>query len=611
METEHCLQVRLSLSGVNVTAPLRLSVVVPTHNRRDVLVSRTLPAIFGQDLPADEYEVIVVVDGSTDGTIDMLERVKPPCALRVLEQPQRGPSAARNMGIAASRGDLVLFLDDDIIPNPDVLRQHAAAHTGPEPLVAHGSIFLAPGTPASVFACAIASWYKNYFDRLNPQTGLKWPKDDYLISNSSLPRAALLACGGFDERLPAKEDYELGLRLWKRGVRFQYLPQAVAYEFYVKPSRYVLRNDGESFGKTEVLLCRKHPEYRPYSALAALGKTVWWKRMWQYFYVRLPLAHVGLLTPPIWICDKLCRFPAMQRIGHRLLGVGRGIVEFRSAAREAGSWKTLQGEFGMRLPVLLYHHVGPLRPETIPGLTVSPERFERQVGWLARRGYTGICPSDWVRWRREGKGLPDKPVLFTFDDGYADLVEHALPVLRRYGFGAAVYVVTGQLGGINAWDAARGFSALRLMTAEQIRHWATQGIEFGAHSRTHADLTTLSTNELTEEVVGSGKDLESLLGSRVVSFVYPYGYHNQRVDDCVRGAFDLAFLADDKLQGLNHLLTDPFHMRRTRVQANDTWVELECRARWGRTPLLKLRARLRLRSRFKRAVRFVLGPSQP
>lgn len=111
--------------------------------------------------------------------------------------------------------------------------------------------------------------------------------------------------------------------------------------------------------------------------------------------------------------------------------------------------------------------------------------------------------------------------------------------------------------------------------------------------------------------MGSGKDLESLLGSRVVSFVYPYGYHNQRVDDCVRGAFDLAFLADDKLQGLNHLLTDPFHMRRTRVQANDTWVELECRARWGRTPLLKLRARLRLRSRFKRAVRFVLGPSQP
>jgi glycosyltransferase involved in cell wall biosynthesis/peptidoglycan/xylan/chitin deacetylase (PgdA/CDA1 family) len=593
-----------------MTARLKLSVVVPTCNRREVLVSRTLPAIFDQDIPANEYEIVVVVDGSTDGTIEALQKLASPCPFHIIGQPNHGPSVARNKGIQKASGDLLLFIDDDIICGPNLLKQHLASHAEPEAVVAFGPISLASGTPPSVLKYAIEDWYKKYYAHLSSQGGLAWPGDDYLISNSSVPRAALVACGGFDENMLAKEDYELGLRLWKMGVRFKYLPQAMAYEFYLKPSRYFLRNDGKSFGKTDVLLSRKHPDYRPHSSLAVLGKTVWGKRLWQYLYVRLPLAPVGVLTLPIWVCDKLCRFSTMQKTGHRLLGIGRGVVEFRAAAREAGSWRALQREFGMRLPVLLYHHVGPSRPGTVPGLTVSPERFERQVRWLAGRGYTGISPSDWACWRREGKGLPDKPVLFTFDDGYADLVEHALPILRRYGFGAAVYVVTGQLGGTNAWDEARGSGTLRLMTTEQIRYWATQGIEFGAHSRTHADLTALSAKDLEEEVVGSGKDLALLLGARVVSFAYPYGFHNQAVDDCVRRAFDLAFIADDNNEGMNHLLTDPHLLLRTMVQTNDSLLALECRARWGHNPFLNLRARIGLRSRLKRAVRSVFGSNK-
>ena len=146
----------------------------------------------------------------------------------------------------------------------------------------------------------------------------------------------------------------------------------------------------------------------------------------------------------------------MQSAGLRLLEIGRRIEELRAALRETGSWKSFERQFMMRLGVLSYHHVGPQQPGTLLSLTVSPERFERQVRWLARHGYQGINPADWLRWRREGKGLPDKPVLFTFDDGYADLVDYALPVLRRYGFGAVVYVVTRQLGGTNAWDEVRG-----------------------------------------------------------------------------------------------------------------------------------------------------------
>jgi len=593
-----------------MTHPLKLSVVIPTCNRRDVLLQRTLPAIFEQDFQPDQYEVIVVVDGATDGTAEALRGLKPQCALQILEQPNRGPSVARNLGVAKARGEVLLFLDDDIICGPDVLRQHVEAHPDIEPVVAYGAISLAPGTPASVLKFANETWYKNYYGTLDSQGGLRWPKDVFLISNSSLRRSTLLTCGGFDETMPAKEDYELGLRLWKKGIRFVYLPEILAYEYFVKRSRHFLHKDGEIYGRTEVLMCRKHPDYRPRSELAKLGKWSWSTRLRRKLIAQSPVSLSFLVALPLWVCERLCRFRVMQRAGLRFLSTGRGIVELRSEVREAGSWKALQSEFGARLPVLLYHHVGPPQPGTLSSLTVSPQRFERHVRWLARRGYQGVCPADWLRWCHEGKGLPRKPVLLTFDDGYADLVEYALPVLRRYGFGAAVYIVTGQVGGTNAWDEAHGSGTFRLMTAEQIRYWATQGIEFGAHGRTHADLRTLTSDKLKEEILGSKSDLSSLLGSRVVSFTYPYGFYNESALDCVREAFDLAFIADDFNEGLNHLLADPHLLRRTMVQTNDSLLTLEFRARWGHNPFGNLRIRIGLRTRLKRAARSVLGGGQ-
>ena len=135
----------------------------------------------------------------------------------------------------------------------------------------------------------------------------------------------------------------------------------------------------------------------------------------------------------------------------------------------------------MRLPVLMYHHVGPVRRGTFAFLTVSPGSFGAHVRWLARQGYVGIRPSDWLAWCRGEATLPDKPVLITFDNAYADVAEYALPVLRGCGFGAAVFVVTGLVGKTNAWDESQCSGTHSLMTAQQIRQWAGQGIEFGAH----------------------------------------------------------------------------------------------------------------------------------
>ena len=591
--------------------PIRLSVVIATFNRRHVL-ERTLPSLLAQDFPPADYEIIVVVDGSTDGTAQMLRDLRPVCSFRVLESAHRGPGAARNVGIRAAVGELVLFLDDDFICTPGLLRQHSASHRGAEPLLVHGSIYISPDSSKTIIRHVTERFYERYYRSRDRDMELRFPANICSsiaplssIINSSIPRETLLAAGGFDERLLMAEDLELGLRLWKMGVRFYSRPAAVVHELFVKSSREYVQGLKGARATGDLWPSRKHPEYRPHAALAGLAETCWWKKCVRSAIVHAPVSLVPLMTAPFLLETQLYRFAPMREAGVRLLGYATVITRQRVARKAAGSWKKLLGEFGRRLPVFLYHHVGPPRPGTIPELTISPEKFERQVRWLVRLGFVGIRPSDWLHWLRDGTGLPDKPILFAFDDGYADIADHALPVLRRHGFSAAVYIVTGQLGGTNAWDEAQGSGTHRLMTRDQIRYWANEGIEFGAHTRTHADLTKLSAGELAAEISGSKDELASLLGSPVFSFAYPFGELNEAVSQRVRGEFDLAFTSE---RGLNYLRTDPHLLRRINVSPTDSLIDIEAYTHWGELQhLRRLRARLLgARSRVKGAVRVAL-----
>lgn len=249
-----------------------------------------------------------------------------------------------------------------------------------------------------------------------------------------------------------------------------------------------------------------------------------------------------------------------------------------------------------RLPVLLYHHVGPYRFGTHRSLTVSPTKFERQIRWLARGGFNGLSSAQLVDWLRERRSLPPKPLVVTFDDGYADLARFALPALRRYGFGAIVFLVSGQIGKTNAWDEAKGSTAHRLLSADQVREWAANGIEFGAHGRTHVDLTHGSTN-LIEEVERSAADLERLLGYRTRSFAYPFGSVNETALKEVAQTYDLAFTARP---GVNTVETNPHLLRRTMVQPSDNLLDLLLRLLTGASPLDSVRKSVRLRTRMRK-----------
>ena len=142
-----------------------------TRRTRSALPNTNFPD--DPDFPRHEYEVVVVVDGSTDGTSAMLRELEPPCGFQVLEQPNQGPAVARNHALAAARGEVVLFLDDDILCEPQVLGEHLLGHTGSAAAVVHGPIYCAPASPRVLPAEITADWYKAFYARLEATGGLE------------------------------------------------------------------------------------------------------------------------------------------------------------------------------------------------------------------------------------------------------------------------------------------------------------------------------------------------------------------------------------------------------------------------------------------------------
>ena len=577
----------------------KLSVIIPTFDRRDIL-SRTLPSVFSQTAPSDSYEVIVVVDGSTDGTSEMLESLQPPCPMRVLSQPNRGQAAARNAGVRIARGEVVLFLDDDALCHPALVAEHLSAQDDSGNLLVFGPVLVADESPHSLAAEWMRSWTADYLRRIAGQSHVLLPNEVWVCTNSSIRREILVSSGGFDERMRSHEDAELAIRLAKMGVAWRYESKAIAYYIYVKSPEELVRKDAGSYGKNEVLLCRKHPEYRRHSFIAAMTSGSALKRLGSQILGRAPISPEPLLRPPFWMAEFLDSVPAFRRAGVRLLRHRHAIAAMRSAVKEMGSWHQLRSEFGMQLPVLIYHRVAAERTGLDAGLTLSRQQFERDVRWLSEHGYVGIRPADWLAWLRDGQTLPPKPVLVTFDDAYADLVDNAFPVLLRYGFGAAVFVPTRHIGGTNAWDKHVRFPTYRLMSASQIREWAGRGIEFGAHSRTHSDLTALNKEEIEEEVDGSRRDMVHIVDRQVRCFAYPYGRYDAPSLAAVERSFDLAFTIEE---GLNDLQTNPRLLRRTMVMPGDHVIDLASRVHLGRSLLYDLRSRIRFRTRVRHLLR--------
>lgn len=427
-----------------------ISVIVPTFNRREVL-SRCLQALAQQDCPQSAFEVIVVVKGSTDGTQAFLDSLQTSLTLKVIDQANRGAAAARNTGLLAAAHKIVFFLDDNLICEPKAISEHIRAHESQTGILAFGPVLVQDRRAGSAAKRATRKFYADeVYGPLETGEAPAWPIHARVPPNSSIEKELLLSFGGYDETFgTAHEDVELGIGLWRGGVKFLYLPNAKVEHEYSKSARELTVVEAERAGKSEVLLCRKHGEYRAVSQISGVKET----RLFRYGSAGFVLRS-KLVRPMVDGCFGIGRRLSAKE--DRLLGVESNLNLLRSAVREAGSWKTFRSEFWMELPVLLYHHIGQPRHGAFPELTIEPGHFEIQMQWLKDNAYTPITPGDWLLWRKSAVSLPEKPVLITFDDAYEDLVRHAFPVLRKHEFPATVFVPTAYVGRSNVWDHPKG-----------------------------------------------------------------------------------------------------------------------------------------------------------
>lgn len=206
----------------------RLSVVIPTYNRADRLRA-TLESLERQTLPSSEFEVIVVVDGATDGTIEMLSRLQPPYQLTVLSQPNSGQNIGRNRGVEVARGRYCLFIDDDIIARPALLAEHLRVQEGQGGVVALGPIQTRVAPSASWLALAFAEGWREQSDSFDAGSRLPTWRHCY-GGNVSVPRDVFRALGGFARDMRRGHDTELGFRLQEFGLRFIYVSGAVGVQ---------------------------------------------------------------------------------------------------------------------------------------------------------------------------------------------------------------------------------------------------------------------------------------------------------------------------------------------------------------------------------------------
>jgi len=170
--------------------------------------------------------------------------------------------------------------------------------------------------------------------------------------------------------------------------------------------------------------------------------------------------------------------------------------------------------------VLMYHSISRGRNKPPDRWGVSEANFKKQLGLLKSKGWTTVCVRDLLK----ADSLPPRTAVITFDDGYADNFEYGFKLLDEYGMRGTCFIVSQKVG------------APSRLNTKQVKEMAASGIEIGAHTRTHARLPDLDAAQIEEEISGSKRDIEDILGLPVMSFSYPYGLFNDICVEAVRRA---------------------------------------------------------------------------
>jgi peptidoglycan/xylan/chitin deacetylase (PgdA/CDA1 family) len=235
--------------------------------------------------------------------------------------------------------------------------------------------------------------------------------------------------------------------------------------------------------------------------------------------------------------------------------------------------------------ILMYHMISSPRPGTrFNGLRVSPAMFERQLRWLSEHGWKSFTLSELVAL---GDQLPEKSFAITFDDGYADNLTHALPLLQKYRCKATVYLVVDRFE--RDWSVQRKahhddgeLKQEAKLSDQQVRELLDSGcIELGSHSMTHANFSRIDADVVREELHESRNVLQQRFGVPVSSFAYPFGLYNPEHVALVEGAgYTSAVTTREGIEGAASWC--PLELRRIKISGKDNWLAFLLRMRGGR-----------------------------
>ncbi len=264
---------------------------------------------------------------------------------------------------------------------------------------------------------------------------------------------------------------------------------------------------------------------------------------------------------------------ATSGAGFPALSDKRGRIDVRQAHADR--------RMSTSIPILMYHEVTSRPPVAYRKYAITPRTFARQMRWLAFEGYHPISLQDLFDARTDQKRLPTRPVIVTFDDGYRDCVNNAVPILKEHGFTATFFIVAGLVGKTSRWLVKeRGFE-LPLADWSSLRDLRSAGLELGSHGMTHARLTELSSAVCREELLESRQLMEDRLGHEVRHLAYPFGSFDHRVRAL---AEEVGYRSGCSVRiGLSSRNDDSLALARVPINGDENLSDFICRIHTART----------------------------
>jgi len=278
-----------------------VSVVIPTRNRRDSLL-RVLEALTHQTVGHDLFEVVVVCDGCTDGTAGACARLITPYRLTVIDESRAaGPAAARNKALAAAIGGVVIFLDDDVVPDPNLIAEHLRAHQQDQMAAVIGPLLAPSGFALNPWTRWEAAMLDGQYHDMAAGRWEPTPRQFY-TGNASVRREHLIAAGGFNESFARAEDVELAYRLQRMHLRFYFSPSARGWHF-ARRSLTSWLGIARAYGEADVAMYQSG--FR--MTLQSMAKEYGWRRKSLRRLARLCVGRPALLTPTVAVAIGLAR----------------------------------------------------------------------------------------------------------------------------------------------------------------------------------------------------------------------------------------------------------------------------------------------------------------